>query len=215
MWVGHYAAALALKAAAPRTSLPALFLAVQALDIISVGLVLLGLEHWRVVPGLMAASSLDLDVPYSHGLLSSLGLALTTALVALLLGARPALAAILATAVWSHFWLDAIVHRPDLPLYDHRFPIGLGLWNNIAASFALESALLVAGLVLYLRATRARGLPGRVFAPLVVALMIAADAKNLWQTGPPATEFGAVAVGAASYAVFALVAAGLDRVRDE
>jgi hypothetical protein len=43
----------------------------------------------------------------------------------------------------SHWFLDAIVHRPDLPLAPGLpLRVGLGLWNHVVASLALELGLL-------------------------------------------------------------------------
>jgi hypothetical protein len=130
IFVGHYAASLALKGADQRVPLTPLFLGVQMLDVVSAALVLLGIEHWRVVPGITAASPLDLDVPYTHGLLTSLGWAVLCYLVVRFVPspigavARARAALFVAIAVWSHWWLDLIVHRPDLPLYDHTLNVG-------------------------------------------------------------------------------------------
>lgn len=79
MFVGHYAASLALKATDRRVPTLPLFLGVQVLDIASAALVLAGIEHWRVVPGITAASPLELDVPYTHGFLTSLSWAVLCA----------------------------------------------------------------------------------------------------------------------------------------
>ena len=61
MFLGHYGLALAAKRAAPRTSLGTLTFAAQFADELWPILLLMGLEHVRIVPGLMAANSLDVD----------------------------------------------------------------------------------------------------------------------------------------------------------
>jgi hypothetical protein len=63
--------------------------------------------------------------------------------------------------VASHWVLDVIVHRPDLPLYPGSAKFGLGLWNFPVAEKTLETAMYAAGLWIYLRATRARDGVGR------------------------------------------------------
>src|ERR1700704_773658 len=110
MFVGHYAVALAAKRIAPRTSMGALFLAVQFLDILWAPAILLGIEHAQIVPGRLPASSLVFTYyPWTHGLLMALGWAWLTF--------RLSKNVTLGVLVFSHWLLDFIVHTPDLPLY--------------------------------------------------------------------------------------------------
>lgn len=60
----------------------------------------------------------------------------------------------LAALVVSHWVLDWLTHRPDLPLYPGGPKFGLGLWNSVAGTLAVEIALFVVGAVVYIRATR-------------------------------------------------------------
>jgi membrane-bound metal-dependent hydrolase YbcI (DUF457 family) len=155
MFVGHFAVAFAAKRVEPKLSLPVLFAAVQFLDILWPLLILIGVEHSRIVPGITAASPLDLfDIPYSHGLLTSLAWSALFAAPFLRSHGRRA-AAIVAGCVFSHFVLDVVTHRPDMPLapgLPQRF--GFGLWNSVPASIVVESLLFVAGIALYARGTR-------------------------------------------------------------
>ena len=107
------------------------------------------IESYRALPPL----PLDLYyMPYSHSLLS---VTIWSALVFagyrwMVSGSgsrrgRPAL--FLALAVFSHWVLDLVVHRPDLPLYHNARKVGLGLWNYPLTAFALEAALLVGGIL--------------------------------------------------------------------
>ena len=74
MFVGHYAVALAAKRFTQKTSLGWTFLAVQFLDVLWAPAILLGIEHARVLPGFLPASSLVLyDIPWTHGLLMAIG----------------------------------------------------------------------------------------------------------------------------------------------
>ena len=157
MFVGHFAVALAAKRVTPRLSLPLLFGAVQLLDILWPLFMVLGVEHARIVPGLMAGSPLDLyDIPYSHSLVMSLVWSLLVAAPFVVMK-RAREAAVLAVCVFSHFILDLITHRPDLPLAPgSNVKFGLGLWNFPAAEVAVEAAIFLAGIVVYLRATTAR-----------------------------------------------------------
>jgi hypothetical protein len=163
MLLGHYGVAFAARRAAPRTSLGTTILAAQFLDELWPILLLLGVEHVRIVPGLMAASPLDfVSYPISHSLLTAclwglLGGALYFAVRRYARGAW-----IVGASVVSHWLLDAPMHRPDLPLWPgSRTLVGAGLWNNVPATIAIELALFGAGLALYVRATRARDRIGR------------------------------------------------------
>jgi hypothetical protein len=52
-------------------------------------------------------------------------------------------AVIVGVAVFPHWILDFLVHRPDLPLYDNTAKVGLGLWNWPAVAFGLRSSSTV------------------------------------------------------------------------
>lgn len=152
MFTGHYSASFAAKAVDRTIPLWVLFIAVQLLDFVWSILVLVGVEHVRIVPGFMAASALDLyDMPYTHSLAGALALSVIGGTLFSLLWKRPARAGmIVGVAVFSHWILDLIVHAPDLLIYDSH-KLGFGLWNYFWPEFALECALLLGTLLWYLR----------------------------------------------------------------
>ncbi len=216
MFVGHYAAAFALKRVEPRASLWALFLGVQWVDIVFFPLALAGVERLRIVENFTESTHFELVyMPYTHSLLATLiwGAA---AYVVLRYAARLAapVAAVLAVAVMSHWLLDVLVHTPDLPLWSDSSPkVGLGLWNNAVATYALEAVLLVAAALWYLGGTSPLGRAGRYAAPLLLALLLAVNAVNIF--GPPtAAELAPLAVvSLASYLLLAALAAAVERQR--
>jgi hypothetical protein len=184
-FIGHYGIAFALKKYAPKTSLGILFIATQLADIVFFILVTLGIEHLRIIPGFTEASPFDLyDYPISHSLLGALSWSVATYLVVRFIPLRGPgdtpyrrrTALVLSVAVFSHFVLDFIVHTPDLllvPGLDIR--VGLGLWNNLIASIALELAILLVGCWIYLRSTPSgAGLVGRygMYAFMIVLAVI-------------------------------------------
>jgi hypothetical protein len=187
VFIGHYAAAFAARAAAPRTSLGTMFLAAGFIDLLWPTFLMLGIEQVRIAPGITAVTPLDFEhYPFSHSLLAVVGWAAAFALVHQLVRHYPRGAVVAGLCVVSHWVLDAISHRPDLPLYpggDTR--VGLGLWYSVPATLVVESALFVAGLWLYLRAT-AR-VDGRSQWPLwtLVAFLLLVYAGNLFGTAPP------------------------------
>ncbi|HJR53866.1 MAG TPA: hypothetical protein VJ982_09120, partial [Gemmatimonadota bacterium] len=109
-------------------------------------------------------------------------------------------AAIVGIAVFSHWVLDFVVHRPDLPLYDDTAKVGLGLWDRPLLAFGLEAALLLLGLRLYLARRPGRGVGLVVFGLVMLAI------QAMVFFGPP-PESGALiaATALASYVVFAIV----------
>src|SRR6266571_1145062 len=155
MFVGHYSVAFAAKSERNKIPLWVLFVAVQLLDFLWAPFVLLGIEKVRIVPGITATSPLDLYyMPYTHSLVGALVWSMLAAFVyKLVRGARASSSAalIVALAVFSHWILDLIVHRPDLAIYDNTLKVGFGLWNYRGLEFILEIAILVGGIVLYLK----------------------------------------------------------------
>jgi hypothetical protein len=147
MFVGHYAASFYFKARNPGVPLWALFVAVQLVDLVWAVLVLLGVEHLAMVPGITRASPLDLEyVPYTHSLVAAAGWSLLAGWLWFRgagqgRGSRAA-AILVGAAVLSHWLADVLVHRPDLPLYDNADKVGLGLWNYPVISYPLEVGLL-------------------------------------------------------------------------
>ncbi len=140
MFIGHFGVALAAKRVAPKTSLGALILAAQFLEFLWPVFVLLGIEHVRIVPGATGVSPLDFtDYPISHSLLMATMWAVLFGTVDYALRRNVRIALVLGTAVLSHWALDFIVHRPDLQLYPGgKIRVGLGVWNSLPASIALE-----------------------------------------------------------------------------
>lgn len=210
MFVGHYGVSFAAKPAGPRVPLWVWFIAVQWLDVVWSVLVLLGIEKLRIVPGFTQANALDLYyMPYTHGLPGSIALSLVFGgIVALFTRTDRARTGLLAAAAaFSHWILDLIVHRPDLPLYDNTAKVGFGLWQHVALSFPLELIVLGLGAWLYARATTLKR--PIVFWGFVVFLAAMQVYANF---GPPPTSTDAMAIMAvAFYAVLALMAAGVER----
>ncbi len=141
MFVGHYAASLALKKFEKRASLGVLFLAVQFVDILFFPFVLLGIERVNIVENFTQSTHFELEyMPYTHSLLASLLWAGAAYVVfRWVIVKKNSVALVVALAVFSHWLFDLIVHTPDLPLWsDTSLKLGLGLWNNAIATFALE-----------------------------------------------------------------------------
>lgn len=191
MFLGHFAVGYAAKRVEPALSLAVLFGAAQLADLIWPGLVGLGLEHVRVEPGITAVTPLDfVSYPYSHSLLllviwgGLFGLA-----VRAVTGRRRALIVVSGLVV-SHWVLDVIVHRPDMPLYPGGPKIGLGLWNSLWGTVVVELGMYAAGLWIYWRATRGRDAIGRWASGLLAGFLLCIYVANLM--GPPPPSVAAI-----------------------
>lgn len=175
VFAGHYGVAFGLKAANRPIRLLHLFLAVQLADMIWAVLVLVGVERVRIVPGLMKGSSIDfVYFPYSHSLfMTFLWAGLAYVVYRRFAGfGRPV---VIALAVVSHYVLDALVHRPDLPVWLGANParIGLGMWNLPVIELMLEGLLVAIGLKAYTSATVWRTKAGRM-APWAAGVFLMA-----------------------------------------
>lgn len=204
MFVGHFAAGFAGKSAAPRTSLGTLFLSAQLVDLVWPTLLLLGVERVRIAPGITRVTPLDfVHYPWTHGLLAGVGWALLLAGGYLAVRRYPRGALVVGLLVMSHWLLDAVTHRPDLPVLpggDAR--VGLGLWSSLAGTLAVELLLFAAGVALYARATRARDRVGSWALWSLVAFLLLVYGANLF--GPPPASVEQIAV--AGHAQWLLVA---------
>src|SRR6266581_2183922 len=194
MFIGHYAVGLASKRAAPHASLGALIAAPILLDLLWPIFLLIGREHVVIQPNSNPFLRLDfVSYPISHGLVAVIGWA--TLFAALYFGiARYALGAI---AIWigviSHWLLDYVVHRPDLPLYAGGRLLGLGLWNHRWLTIVIEVSMFFIAIWTYQRQTRAKNKTGQYgFWAFILFLLIT---YGLAAFGPPPPSVRAIAVG--------------------
>ena len=219
MFVGHYAAALALKRVEKKTSLGWLFLAVQFVDILFFPLVLMGIERVNIIENFTPSTHFELDyMPFTHGLLGSIIWAAVAYLLFLKLPKKQDLstkkvALLMAFAVFSHWALDLVVHTPDLPLLgDNSLKLGLGLWNNAWLTFVLEAVLLMVALWLYLSGTEAVSDLGKYGMPGFILFLIAVNVYNIFGP-PPEGQTSMVFMALFSYFAFGAIAFWLDKYR--
>jgi hypothetical protein len=208
MFLGHFAVGLAGKRLTPAVSLAAWFVAVQLLDLLWPIFLLTRLEHVRIAPvGPGPFLRLDFyDYPISHSLVGALAWGLLLAGGWLLIRRNRYAALLLFFGVVSHWVLDAITHRPDLPVLPHGPYVGLGLWYLPAVTIVVEAAMFAGGMVLYARAMR----PTVAFWALMIVLA-ALYAGSL--VGPPPPNVTVLAASALAGWLLVVWAGWADRPR--
>lgn len=174
MFIGHNAVGFASKKFAPRASLGVLMAAPMLLDLVWPILVLTGVEHLRIAPGITKMTPLDFtDYPWTHSLAMACGWAIAFAAVYWAFSRYTRGAVVIAIGVVSHWVFDWFTHRPDLPLWPHGPRVGLGLWNHPLGTFIVEPAFYAIGILLYRDTTRPRDRIGSIgFWAFVVFLAV-------------------------------------------
>lgn len=158
MFAGHFGLAAAVKAKEPGTPLWALMLGTQLLDVLFVPLLLSGVESFDPAGGTGYGEAV-IHADYTHSLTGALLIAVLAGLAGgKAWGRRSGL--VLGSVVFSHWLLDLLVHRADLPILPGNLGqlplLGLGLWQFPRLSMALEAALIVLGAILYFRSALSR-----------------------------------------------------------
>jgi membrane-bound metal-dependent hydrolase YbcI (DUF457 family) len=214
MFIGHFGVGLGAKKAAPGVSLGMLFLAAQFLDLLWPTFLLLGWERVGIEPGNTAMTPLNFSYyPISHSLFMAIVWGILIGLGYYLIRRNSKNAIIIALLVLSHWILDLLVHRPDLPLFfGSSMKVGLGIWNNVALAVILEGLIFVTGLILYLNATKARNRIGSLGFWIMIILLVAIHLNNLF--GPPPGNAKAIAWAAELQWLFVLWAFWVDRHRE-
>ena len=186
MLIGHVAVALGAKKASPKTSFGTLLLAAQWPDLLWPLFLMLGWERVRIVPGITAVSPLDFtSYPLTHSLLADFGWGMLLAGLYVIFKKNLSGAVVIWACVMSHWLLDFISHRPDLPLYPGSRLVGLGLWNSVSVTLLVEGGLFVAGAMIYSRTTHARDKMGEYSYKTFVALLVLIYLASLMGPPPP------------------------------
>jgi membrane-bound metal-dependent hydrolase YbcI (DUF457 family) len=214
MLLGHYGIALAAKSVAPRASLGTFNLAAQLLDELWPIFVLLGLEHVRVTPGLSAANPLEfVYYPFTHSLLGAIGWGILLGVLYYAVRRDRRSATVVGLLVLSHWVLDVPMHRPDLPLWPgSEVKLGLGAWRSIPLTIAIELAVFIPGLLVYLRTTRPKDRVGTWGLWGMVAVLVGIFFSGF--TSAPPTDGRSVAFGALGLWLFVPWGYWVDRHRE-
>jgi hypothetical protein len=200
MFLGHFAVGFAAKRVAPRASLGWLVMAPILPDLLWPFFLLAGWERVRIDPGNTAFTPLAFDAyPWSHSLeMSCVWAALLAGTYLGLSRARRGDAArggarwdvrgawVIALAVVSHWLLDVVTHRPDMPVtVSGTARLGLGLWNSIPATMVVEGLMFAAGVGAYASMTRPVDRAGAWALNALVVLLALLYASLVFSPPPP------------------------------
>jgi hypothetical protein len=214
MFIGHFGVAMAAKKWAPRTSLGTLFFAAQFLDLLWPIFLLLGIEHVRIAPGITRMSPFDFyDYPITHSLVMAAVWSAVVGVAYYVLRRNMRAVWVVGLAVLSHWALDYLVHRPDLPLWPGGPKVGLGLWNSWVLEIMLEVAIFACGTWLYISVTRALDNIGRYALWALIVFLFLGWVASLLAGAPPSER--SMAWGALSMWVLVPWAWWVDRHREQ
>ena len=207
MFAGHMGVGLALGRAERRVNVGIFIGAGLLLDVLLWLFVLLGWETVTLPVDFARTHQPEFVFPYSHGLLAAIGwsaLAGAGAFAAYghLGPGRKRVAALVGAGVFSHWLLDALVHRPEMPLAGFGSPgVGMGLGQNMPMALAVEAAITVVGLCLFLQGCR---LPRNKLAAIAILSLAVLGFTVVGMTSAPPPP-SPVVMAASSLAVLALV----------
>ncbi len=175
MFIGHLAAALGATSVARKAPLP----------------LLIGASF----------TALDFEwYPWSHSLLMVVVWGVLLAGVVRLAGGSVRVAVVSGGVLVSHWVLDWVTHRPDLPLWPGGVEAGLGLWNSVPGTLVVEGLLLVAALVAFYRVVEIPRRQGHVALWSLVGLCVVIWASQPFSPPPP----GATAIAVVGLSMWLL-----------
>lgn len=156
MIAGHIGAAAAAKSLDHRVPFWAFLVASFLIDIIFAVLWIFGVEEMEAMPGTDGGyGNMVFQVDWSHSFFGTIILSFFVLIfTARAWGGRGAL--ILSGVVFSHWFLDLIVHRNDLPIMPGNISgvmprVGLGLWDAPVAAAIFEALLVIGGAYMWYR----------------------------------------------------------------
>ena len=187
MFIGHWAPALVAATSKNAPGLPILFVAAQLVDWAFFLLLIFGVEAMRVTPGISVMNPMDLyHMPFTHSLLGSLVWATGFGALVYAFSRNPSAAFIAGLVVLSHWFLDLLVHVPDLTLAGSEPKLGFGLWNHPAIEMPLELALTFGAVLFFAIKAKPKRLPLLVLA----ALLLGFQAVNWFGPVEPEVTLG-------------------------
>jgi len=214
MFIGHFGAAFAAKKIDKSVSLGTLIAASQFIDLLWPVFLILGIEKVKIDPGNTAFTPLNfIHYPFSHSFFSVLIWGILFGGVYYLLKKNLRGAIVTGSLVISHWILDLLTHRPDLPIFPwSETKAGLGLWNSVLATLFLETGIFIAGVWIYLKTTRQKFNKGGFALYSLVSFLLISYLMNVF--GPPPTSEEPIAYVTLSMWLFVLWGYWTDRNRE-
>jgi hypothetical protein len=190
MFIGHFGVGFGAKKIDSRPSLGTFFIASQFIDLLWPIFLLLGIERVEIDPGNTAFTPLDfVYFPFTHSFLGVLFWAVLFGGVYYLIRKNTRISLLMGLLVLSHWLLDLIVHRPDLPLAPGmETRVGFGLWNSIAATLIVEGGIFALGIYFYISATKAANRKGSIGLWALIVFLITIYLMNVFGPPPPSAE---------------------------
>jgi hypothetical protein len=201
MFIGHWAPAMIAASHKQAPSLPVLFIAAQLVDWAFFLFLMSGIEAMRVTPGISVMNPMDLyDMPYTHSLIGSAAWAAGFGALIFAVSRNRAAAILGVLVVLSHWFLDLLVHVPDLTITGSPPKLGLGLWNYPAVEMPLELILTFGALWIYASKAKPKTAPLLTLA----AVMLALQAFNWFGPVEPEVTLGTSLLALFAYGIVTL-----------
>lgn len=214
MFIGHFAPAMVAATHPKAPGLGTLFVAGQLLDFGFFGLAIAGLENFRITPGITKMVPLDLyDMPYTHSLLGSAVWAAGFALLIWLFTRNRTGALIGGAVVLSHWFLDLLVHAPDLTLAGSPPKMGFALWNYPMIEMPLELAITFGALAFYVIRTKAVSSQSKYALGLLAVLLLTFQSINWFGPEPETADTAMKLTGLFAFSVASLAAWWVGQIR--
>ena len=212
MFLGHYGLAFGAKKVAPKVSLLTLFVAVEFVDILWPFLLMLDVEQVKIRPGFTEVTPFEfVHYPYTHSLVMGIVWGLICGGIYWLFQKDARSAIVVGLAVLSHWFLDVIVHVPDLPLTPFGTEkFGMGMWNSLPLTVLTEAVIFIAGVWIYIKNTRALNGKGKWALISLIAFFVIAEIFNMF--GPPPEDSIPALLG--SFVVLQVIVLGLAYLAD-
>ena len=218
MFAGHVGAGLAIGRVEPRVNVAVFVGAALLLDVLFWSFALLGWESVSIPQDYAVRRELAFVFPWTHGLVASLAWSAGAAWFAFvashwLRSGRGRVAGLVAAAVFSHWVLDALVHRPELPVLGEHSPhVGLALWDHLWLSLAVETAIALGALWFFLAGrtlTRGRSIALASLVLIVVVMTV----TGMTVAPPPPSALALAVSSLVTLVVVCACAAWIDLAR--
>lgn len=211
MFIGHFATAFAARAITDESPrLGTLFIGAQLVDWLFFAFAMVGIEKLRLVPEITAMNPLDLyHMPLTHSLAGTAVIAAGFAAIIYTVSRNFVAATWAAIVVASHWFIDLLVHRPDLTIAGGDNKLGFGLWNHPEIAIPLELGLILLAFWWYMKRTKGPLVPALV----LLGVMLLFQAVNWFGPQPDEAGIGMYLTALVSFAILTALAFWLDETR--